>query len=382
MGTRWLRLPLRALALASFIAVVCVVVGSIWFPLWWYLAIWRRQLWDPGYFLSACSYLLNNEMPFLLGICVVLVLLAFSYRFWARLLVWVDRWAVLIIVVCVLGLIGDALVLYKTQRWTAGAYDGLGNVAIALQDAMIGLVGVGATPSRIEPPVSFYYLDKDQVAALYSQVEPGLAEKERTVSTDAKSGAFATVKGGPVEMKAERSSGASQTSAFKSTEFSPDRKCLELINTTLEHGTARYYTDSQGWVGREAQKYLTGLFDAAQRDGKARSTPLSQPERDAMRARSAAFGHDLVPRMIEELSNASGFVLIEGIFHRHSKPSGGVYFSEEFSSTPRPISFRFTLTEWTILLPATDGMRLRVFGNITHQLGSTDYIEVHPVAVF
>jgi len=53
------------------------------------------------------------------------------------------------------GLIGDALVLYKTQAWIAGVYDGLGNVAKALEDAVIGLAGLGATPSRIEPPVLF-----------------------------------------------------------------------------------------------------------------------------------------------------------------------------------------------------------------------------------
>jgi hypothetical protein len=72
---------------------VWVVFGSIWFPLWWYQAIWRRELWDSDYFLSASFYLLNNEMTLLLGICVVLLLLVLSYRFWARFLVWVDRWA-------------------------------------------------------------------------------------------------------------------------------------------------------------------------------------------------------------------------------------------------------------------------------------------------
>jgi hypothetical protein len=86
--------------------------------------------------------------------------------------------------------------------------------------------------------------------------------------------------------------------------------------------------------------------------------------------------------MTDELSNGSAFILVEGIFRRHSEPSGGVYFSEEFSSTPRPISFRLTLTDSTSLQAISDGMRLRVYGNITHPLGNSDYIEVHPVAIF
>jgi len=97
-----------------------------------------------------------------------------------------------------------------------------------------------------------------------------------------------------------------KTSASRVQSSLPDRKCLELVNATLEQGTARYYTDSQGWVGREAQKYVTGLFTAAERDAKARGALLSVPERDAIRARSAAFSHDLVPRMIDELINARG----------------------------------------------------------------------------
>jgi hypothetical protein len=156
--------------------------------------------------------------------------------------------------------------------------------------------------------------------------------------------------------------------------------CAELINSTLEHGTARYYTNSGDWEGRESSKFLTEFIYSVKRNA-AMGKPTQQIMVDA-RARGEAFGRGLVPQMMEELSKVSGFVLIEGNFRRYTDPNGGVYFSEEFSNAPRPISFRFRIRDWGKAQPITDGMKLRVYGNITHQLGSTDYIEVNPVAIF
>lgn len=377
------RFAARSATLLVVVLSLWVIGGSIWFPLWWYQAIWQRHLWESRFFLSSLGYLLRHEMPFLLGICIILLAIVVSYRWWRRFLTWIDRWAILTILVCTLLVSGDALIIYKTQRWTATAYGNLENLGNVIVDAAIEIASLGSKPfTRIDPPVLFYYLDKPQVISLYNEIEPSLSEKERTVSTDSKASASGSVKGGPVEIKGEKSSGSTQTSAFKSTEFSPERKCLELINATVEQNTASYYTNSQEWKGREFRKYVIGVADAAKKNSTYRGGPLSDGERDLIRKQATVFAQNLESRMLDELKNLNGFVLVEGAFHKHIDQRAEAYFSEEFSVKPDPVSFRFAVPAWVKSQPFADGVRLRVYGNITHQLLNTNYIEIHPVAVF
>jgi hypothetical protein len=49
-----------------------------------------------------------------------------------------------------------------------------------LKDAFRGF-GAPAIPRRIDPPVAFHYLDSASIEVIYSQIQPELEEKERTV---------------------------------------------------------------------------------------------------------------------------------------------------------------------------------------------------------
>jgi hypothetical protein len=115
MTMEWPRLLTRVLAFAGFIAAVWVVVGSIDDPGWWFVAIWGYPLWNSDYFLAGWSYLIHQQKPYLIGICLLFLLPTLSYSFWARFRVWVDRWASAVAKVCALVLVADAFVLYATQ---------------------------------------------------------------------------------------------------------------------------------------------------------------------------------------------------------------------------------------------------------------------------
>src|ERR1022692_3745716 len=113
--TKWRQLLLGVFATAFLIASAWVVVGSVWFPEWLYPVVWNGKIWDSDYLLTGLSGDPFDEMPFRIGICLVLLLLVLSYIFWTGFRNWVQRQAVLIFEVCIVGLIADVLLLGESQ---------------------------------------------------------------------------------------------------------------------------------------------------------------------------------------------------------------------------------------------------------------------------
>ena len=64
-------LLLRFGAVGLSILTIWVLVGSIWFPEWWYIAIWEGEAIHTSYLAYGFSFLLDQERSKL--ICIVLV---------------------------------------------------------------------------------------------------------------------------------------------------------------------------------------------------------------------------------------------------------------------------------------------------------------------
>ena len=98
-----------------------------------------------------------------------------------------------------------------------------------------------SSPNLIQIPVDFHYLDTSRVNGIYSEIEPELIETQRTVAASKKSAGSAEVTAGPASLKGEKSSEKQETSKFERSESSAERKCVQLMNYTLQNGSAHYY---------------------------------------------------------------------------------------------------------------------------------------------
>ena len=78
MTTNSRQLLLRVFATAVFIGSVWVVVGSVWFPEWWYPVIWNGEILDWDYLLEGFSGSPFDEMAFRIAICLGLLLIVLT----------------------------------------------------------------------------------------------------------------------------------------------------------------------------------------------------------------------------------------------------------------------------------------------------------------
>jgi hypothetical protein len=76
----------------------------------------------------------------------------------------------------------SALVVYHTQRAGQDLMHSLQVNLLAWDQFEVLLRASNAAP-HVSTPVDFRYIDRERVDALYSQIEPEMSEKERTVAT-------------------------------------------------------------------------------------------------------------------------------------------------------------------------------------------------------
>jgi hypothetical protein len=83
-----------------------------------------------------------------------------------------------------------------------------------------------------------------------------------------------------------------------------------------------------------------------------------------------------------ELSRAGGLVIFDGAFRKIVDTPDNQSFEALFANAPRRITFRFAFGTQKKAGLIKEGGRLRVFGNIIHQLDRGSYVEILPIAVF
>lgn len=370
------RFLVRVVAMGGVVFTLWTVIGSIAYPGWWYAAIVGGGLLRPLFvaglgnplFVGGFAYLLSDKIWFvfvLVGVCAAIVFLALLFpKRRAQVVEAVDRWAALIIAGCVFSLVIDSLILFETGSGP--------DADVWMAMLARGNAGNLVTPEdTIHAPIYFSYLDSDRVAQIYSEIEPELVEQRRILSSEEKSGGTLGVEAGGATVKAESSKSGQSTLEYQRSQFSPSRKCIELVNVTVRNGSTLYYTTREETYRRWGLLTWHRLLESNNLSNEMKQLIAKED----LLAKEEATADDTFKIL------TVGFVLVEGSFHV-TRTDGQVHFEEEFSTLPKRVVFRFALPAKSDSDLFRDGRVMRVFGEVSQPLNSRGVVEIHPLAVF
>jgi hypothetical protein len=390
------RLPLNvALVLGLILLAVSAIwllIGSLWFPGWWYNTIFLGGFSDRYNWRLAIGYLFSEERGFSIALLTLIVLstILSRYRYKSISLV-ILKWrsgiaitslAVILVVCAVLnGTQREGFVISQTIQ--ANLEQSLKNFESVRRTAEHELAGV----DEIEPPVAFRYLDATGMSQLFGEIEPLFPEEQReitTASADKESAGAALGSEGVASVKGELSSDRAekQTSSYKKHDLTSERKAIEVMNYCIDNGKLKYYRGPDNWYLRKAlqEAYVAG--DAAGAEAakgydpsKYTAVPLL-PEGESERVqKTAAWSKELET----ELENLSGLVLVEGSYdpERRNVP----VLVSHFYPAPHRVDFVVELPA-QVGLEWKSGAKLRIFGVVTRPLGNANEITITPFAIF
>lgn len=267
------RVLTRLLALAAVIAAVYVSVGSWLYGYWFFGFFWRGRALEWKYLQGGAEYQLETHpygiVATALGGLFVAILVNRHRKRLFPILDWLWGWlctgsAVLIIVTAVL-----VRHRYKSEYV-------LGEQMETLTTNFSKMLDIYLSPQipTLEAPIDFKYLDRNRVDALYSQITPELLEKERSVAIQGDRAAKVGISGGPLTGELKTEKGSQTKSELQRVEFSPERKCVEVINFSLAHERAHYYVDGSTWFLNRA------LAEAKEKIDKSRQQPVTKESID------------------------------------------------------------------------------------------------------
>ena len=400
------RLLFRTGVVMISVLTVWVVVGSIWFPEWWYVAIWKGEILYSAYLGYGFSFLLNSELTILLCITLAVAVAAvYSYIKRAQLATIIDRFGIVVLIVCMFSIAIDALYLHQPEYVAAEALaESVAATSQAFLHAMTPL-----PPPQISAPIDFFYLDSARVDEIFSEMEPELIETQRTISSDSRIGGSASVNAGPASLKGDASKKKQESSTYTRGRSSAERECIQMANFVLKSGSGHYFTTLQAFdfqkvwndafeAGRkgyqEAEKgFNPGFYEPIEPIGQSLNEADANLETVAAKAKESLANQVPTPEerfkalkqialMNQEFrSEAKGFVVVDGVFHIQ-RSNGEINFQEEFSPPPNKIVFRFTLSSKFDSPVFRDGAKMRVFGDVVQQDNQPAVLTINPIAIF
>jgi hypothetical protein len=387
LAKHWQRVWLfgkRFTALASVALLIYVVVGSMLFGQWWCVFFWRGGYKDFEFIAYGLRVLQDLYFPLVLvtiaGFIVASIMGALLRH---RLFSLTDKFAGMIIFVAIMTIVVDAVILYHIQyeRLTVS------RAGIAELRDWVHEMQAAFKPPQVNPPIYFHYLDSARVEALYNQIQPELEEKQRTVlrSSTLKGEAAAGVGDARLGIEGEKANESKST--FGRSDFSSDRKCVEVMRYVRETWPASYYTTASQWylniMLEEKADWYYELFSGWPIDPtRAKpALPLSEGTTEA-REIEAAQPAERQTELRMELRSLRGLVFVDGGFQESANGESGILF-EEFSERPFKASFRIFLPRGAIHdIPAKKSLHLTVFGDVIRPLGDDGVADIRAVAVY
>lgn len=387
----------RVFVATAPIAALYFAIGSFFFPEWYFGIFWGGRTFDQAWWKDAFSYWLDLHtglLAFSVVLAFFLVLLMYSFR--RFFLPFVDRFALRLVAgLCVVILV-TALLDRKYARTSFENYGRLEGLMDNLKSAVQQLTSTeNVEQSDLELPIDFQYLDRPRVEGLYSEIEPELVEKKRTVSgADSMSGK-GKITLGPAEGEVGASKQKGATYSFERSNFSPERKCIQVMQFALSEKTAHFYTNGSGWFSGRLLKTFREDMDKAFKQAES-SQPkeitkedleklrMEQPVTEEQLKETKQRELQLTEEFESELKSLNGLVLIDSTFVVRHNSQNSLMLVENFSEKPLHIVFRVVVPEGNqVKPPLPEGKsRLRVFGTVTQQLGDSGVIEVRAIALY
>lgn len=94
-----------------------LLIGSLWFPAWWFNTLFLGQIFQWQNWKLAIAYLADQERGFLVGIAfAALIAAALVRRLWPRLRNSLIKFHCAIVICCLTTILGVCAVLNATQR--------------------------------------------------------------------------------------------------------------------------------------------------------------------------------------------------------------------------------------------------------------------------
>jgi hypothetical protein len=390
----------RTLVLFSAVTASYFAVGSWFFPEWYFGIFWGGKFWNRAWWNDGVSYWLDLHTGLLvLGVVLAFVVILLAYGYRRLFLPFIDRFAFRLVFGFGVAILATALLDYKYAKASFESWEQVEVAMGNLKSTFLGLAYEESLErSDLEAPIYYRYIDRTRVEALYSQVEPELVEKRRTVSAGESMSGKGSVAIGPAgaEVGAARQKGA--TSSFERPSFSPERKCVEVMKFVLGQETAHFYTDGGGWFLRRRLRTIREDLKKAWNESeslqaneiteadleklrfRSPNEPTTKEEKEEAERREKQYTEEFEA----ELSSLTGLVLIDATFAVHRNSTDGLVLMEKFSEMPRRIVFRVFApeTEELRILLNKDNPHLRVFGTVTRQLGDDGVIEVRAIALY
>jgi len=114
-----------------------------------------------------------------------------------------------------------------------------------------------------------------------TRLNPELEEKERTVASShgLKGKAEAGISGSKIDVEAEKGTAAKST--FTRSEFSHERKCVEVMKYVTDEWPDNYYSNADDWYNTRSLKNLVNLTVDTEPNGvRVESEPVPPASRE------------------------------------------------------------------------------------------------------
>ena len=380
----------RFLVLLGTLATLYFAVGTWLFPEWYYGIFWGGKLWNHAWWMDGVSYWADWHIGLLiLGIVLAFMVALLAHKYRRLFLPFIDRLALRIVLGCCVAIAVTALLDYKYARVS---FYNLLRMEIAFDNIKSVIAQIVPSDrieqSDLEEPIYFQYLDRTGVEALYSQLEPELVERQRTISSDASINGKGSVTVGPVEGELAAKEQKKATSSFERASFSPERKCLEVMKFVSSQKPSRFYTTGGDWVARKLTRRFREDIDNATSEHspiEVAKIPLESLRLEEQQKDAEQWATLYNAQLDSELASLSGLILIDGIFTAHHESNrDDLTLIEQFSEKPLNRQFRISAQNTKQLQPffARGSIRLRVFGTVTKQLGNDGVIDVRAIAIY
>ena len=364
----------HAATLSCFLACY-MILGSSLNPYCSYGFIWRLSFRENPCWLSLD--VITDHPYFALALLALFLLFERSAKHFEselapiakRITSLVDQWWSWIIGASICAIAVTALVVYSVAHedydlWAASQY----------VEITPGSLDARSVAPPMHPPIDFLFIDTKSVDALFNQIEPELIEKKRTIASSGKISAKGQIGTGPISAGIEGSQGKDSTGSYERIDFSPARRCLEVMQKVAESGARPYYTIFPEWHRRYTDNQMLQLTEA----GKG---PITKDQLEKLRSKTLEqTGTDEKNALLKEFQELDGLIFVKGQFIQ-SVQTGAAILTKEFAGSPRKISFRVVLPHADSALIPPSG-NLTVFGRVTKPLGQDGIVEIRPFAIF